>query len=120
MSNSNEVANLNHLIEDIKILSGSLAVLDRSLAAKDSIAQRTALDAISFRIREVGKNASAIGLNTENQPSKIVARNFDINTILLELSMPEPNIKALHELLAAPIEELRKRALSQILTLSLE
>jgi hypothetical protein len=110
MSNSTEVANLNRLLEDIKILSGSLAVLDRSLVARDSIAQRTALDAISFRIREVGKNASTI----------IDAADFDINVILLELSMPEPNKKALHELLAVPIEELRKRALSQILTLSLE
>jgi hypothetical protein len=110
MSNSTEVANLNRLLEDIKILSGSLTVLDRSLVAKDSITQRTALDAISFRIREVGKNSSA----------KIDAPDFDINAILLELSMPEPNIKSLHELLAAPIEELRKRALSQILTLSLE
>lgn len=110
MSNSTEVANLNRLLEDIKILSGSLAVLDRSVATKDSIAQRTALDAISFRIREVAKIASNI----------LGARDFDINSILLELSMPEPNIKALHELLAAPIEELRKRALSQILTLSLE
>jgi hypothetical protein len=87
-----------------------LAVLDRSQVAKDSIAQRTALDAINFRIREVAKNASIIK----------EAPDFDINAILLELSMPEPNIKALHKLLAAPIEELRKRALSQILTLSLE
>lgn len=110
MSNSTEVANLNRLLEDIKILSGSLAVLDRSVAAKDSITQRTALDAIGFRIREVGKNVSNI----------IDAPDFDINTILLELSKPESNIKALHELLATPIEELRKRALSQILTLSLE
>ena len=110
MSNSTEVANLNRMLEDIKILSGSLAVLDRSQVAKDSIAQRTALDAINFRIREVAKNASIIK----------EAPDFDINVILLELSMPEPNIKSLHELLAAPIEELRKRALSQILTLSLE
>ena len=110
MSNSTEVANLNRMLEDIKILSGSLAVLDRSQVAKDSIAQRTALDAINFRIREVAKNASIIK----------EAPDFDINAILLELSMPEPNIKSLHELLAAPIEELRKRALSQILTLSLE
>jgi len=110
MSNPTEVANLNRMLEDIKILSGSLAVLDRSQVAKDSIAQRTALDAINFRIREVAKNASIIK----------EAPDFDINAILLELSMPEPNIKALHKLFAAPIEELRKRALSQILTLSLE
>lgn len=120
MSNSTAVANLNRLIEDIKILSGSLAILDRSVATKDWIAQRTALDAISFRIREVAKIALADVAIGQNEPSKIVARNFDINSILLELSMPEPNIKTLHELLAAPIEELRKRALSQILTLSLE
>ena len=110
MSNSTEVANLNRLLEDIKILSGSLAVLDRSVANKDSIAQRTALDAISFRLREVAKNSS----------TKIDAADFDITAILIELSKPESNIKTLHELLAAPIEELRKRALSQILTLSLE
>ncbi|CAB4746853.1 unannotated protein [freshwater metagenome] len=110
MNNSTEVANLNRLLEDIKILSGSLAVLDRFIAAKDSIAQRTALDAINFRIREVAKNASIIK----------DAADFDITAILVELSKPESNIKALHELLTAPIEELRKRALSQILTLSLE
>jgi hypothetical protein len=116
MSNSTEVANLNRLLEDIKILSGSLAVLDRSLTTKDSITQRTALDAISFRLREVEKNASTnINTSTETETA-----NLDITAILIELSKPESNIKTLHELLAAPIEELRKRALSQILTLSLE
>jgi hypothetical protein len=110
MSNSIEIANLNRLLEDIKTLSGSLAFLDRSIAAKDAISQATALDAINFRVREVAKNASNI----------IDAADFDINGVLLELSKLELNIKALHELLSAPIEELRKRALSQILTLSLE
>lgn len=109
MSNSAEVANLNRLIEDIKIISGSLAFLDQSIAAKDLVAQATALDAINFRVREISK-----------QSSKTSQVSFPIDNILSELSSPMPSAKNLHELMDSQLETLRKLALSQILTLSLE
>ncbi|MFZ4063582.1 MAG: hypothetical protein ACOYK0_01250 [Candidatus Nanopelagicaceae bacterium] len=108
MSNSILVANLNRLITDIKIITGSMSILDQSVAAKDSIAQSTALDAINFRIREIAKLTMNIGI-----------LSFPIDNILVELSSPTPNAKILHDLMDTQLDSLRKAALSEILTLSI-
>ncbi len=108
MSNSILVANLNRLITDIKIITGSMSILDQSVAAKDSIAQSTALDAINFRIREIAKLTMNIGI-----------LSFSIDNILVELSSPTPNAKILHDLMDTQLDSLRKAALSEILTLSI-
>lgn len=108
MSNSILVANLNRLITDIKIITGSMSILDQSVAAKDSIAQSTTLDAINFRIREIAKLTMNIGI-----------LSFSIDNILVELSSPTPNAKILHDLMDTQLDSLRKAALSEILTLSI-
>jgi len=109
MSNTNDLNNLNRLVGEIKILVGSILILDKSLASKDEIATATALDAINFRVREIAK----ISQNFKDL-------SFPIDEVLVELSMPKPNIKTLHNLLDSQLETLRKMALSEILTLSIE
>ena len=109
MSNTNELNNLNHLVGEIKILVGSISILDKSVAAKDEMATATALDAINFRVREIVK----ISQNFNNL-------SFSIDEVLAELSNPKPNIKTLHNLLDSQLETLRKMALSEILTLSIQ
>ncbi len=85
-----------------------MSILDQSVAAKDSIAQSTALDAINFRIREIAKLTMNIGI-----------LSFSIDNILVELSSPTPNAKILHDLMDTQLDSLRKAALSEILTLSI-
>lgn len=119
MSNSNEIITLNKLLSDIKILIGSLLILDKATENKDQVTTSTALDAINFRVREVSKisidqapHIEPIGLNNLSV--------LQIDDILIELSSPVPNVKKLHELMDSQLETLRKMALSEILNLSLE
>ena len=132
MSNSQEVSRLNQLINDIQILLGSLKILDQSIVDKNSVAQSTALDAINFRVREIAKYSDVInaqfaansaGLNNSagsNNSAGINRSGLEITEIILELSSAVPNISTLHNLLDSPLESLRKWALSEILTLSIE
>jgi hypothetical protein len=119
MSNSNEIIALNKLLSEIKILIGSLSILDKATENKDQVTTATAFDAINFRVREVSKTSidlapyiEPIGLNNLSA--------LQIDDILIELSSPIPNIKKLHELMDTQLETLRKMALSKILNLSVE
>ena len=122
MPNSNEIATLNQLLGDLKILAGSLSTLDKASLDKEQILFATALDAINFRIRAVHKTATNLGLDkartNPSNPSNPTA--LQIDGVLLELSKPNPDAKVLHSLLDDQIEALRKVALSEILTLSIE
>ena len=122
MPNSNEIATLNQLLSDLKILAGSLSTLDKASLDKEQILFATALDAINFRIRAVHKTATNLGLDkartNPSNPSNPTA--LQIDGVLLELSKPNPDAKVLHSLLDDQIEALRKVALSEILTLSIE
>jgi hypothetical protein len=109
MSNSQNLTNLNALIYEIKIINGSISILDKANEDKDEKTKITSLDAINFRIREIAKLTS-----------KIENVSFSIDSILEELSNPIPNIKKLHDSMDTQLETLRKMALSEILTLSVE
>jgi len=112
MSSSQDIAILNNLLEDIKILAGSVSVLDRAIESKDSTSTATALDAINFRVREIAKAVqNASGTNN---------LNFSVDELLAELKGAKPNPKTIHEHLDNQIESLRKLVLSQILTLSID
>ena len=119
MPNSSEIVKLNQLLSDIKILIGSLSILDKATENKDQVTTSTALDAINFRVREISKVSIALALNdaTKDSTNLLV---LQIEGILIELSNPTPNIKKLHELLDMQLETLRKMALSEILNLSVE
>ena len=119
MPNANEISKLNQLIGDVKILAGSLSTLDKASLDKDQILFATALDAINFRIRAVHKTATNLGLDkARTNPTSPAA--LQIDGVLLELSKSNPDSKVLHSLLDDQIETLRKVALSEILTLSIE
>ena len=125
MPNSNEIATLNQLLSDLKILAGSLSTLDKASLDKEQILFATALDAINFRIRAVHKTATNLGLdkartNPTNPSNPSNPTALQIDGVLLELSKPNPDAKVLHSLLDNQIETLRKVALSEILTLSIE
>ena len=125
MPNSNEIATLNQLLSDLKILAGSLSTLDKASLDKEQILFATALDAINFRIRAVNKTATNLGLdkartNPSNPSNPSNPTALQIDGVLLELSKPNPDAKVLHSLLDDQIETLRKVALSEILTLSIE
>jgi multidrug efflux pump subunit AcrA (membrane-fusion protein) len=125
MPNSNEIAKLNQLLSDIKVLVGSLSFLDKATLNKDQVSLATALDAINFRVREIIKTSTALALidsptNLKNPTSSINLSVLQIEAILGELDSPMPNIKKLHELMDTQLETLRKIALSEILTLSIE
>ena len=125
MPNSNEIATLNQLLSDLKILAGSLSTLDKASLDKEQILFATALDAINFRIRAVHKTATNLGLdkartNPSNPSNPSNPTALQIDGVLLELSKPNPDAKVLHSLLDDQIEALRKVALSEILTLSIE
>lgn len=109
MSTANELNNLNRLVGEIKTLTGSITILQRSVDSKDEVSIATALDAINFRVREIAKLSLQINNFT-----------FSIDSVLAELSNPAPSSKTLHDLLDSPLEALRKRALSEILTLSIQ
>ena len=110
MPNSNEIAKLNQLLSDIKVLVGSLSILDKATLNKDQVLLATALDAINFRVREINKTVSEL--------PKFMALPIDL--FILEVSKPNPDAKVLHSLLDDQLETLRKIALSEILTLSIE
>ena len=125
MPNSNEIAKLNQLLSDIKVLVGSLSILDKASENKDQVTTATAFDAINFRVREVSKTSIDLALNgapknLDNPASSSNPLALQIDDILIELSNPTPNIKKLHELMDAQLEALRKMALSEILNLSVE
>ena len=109
MSNTVELTNLNSMINEIKILTGSINILDKAVEFKDEISRMTSLDAINFRVREIAKLSA-----------KTAKLSFSVDSILIELSNPTPNIKKLHELMDTQLEALRKMALSEILNLSVE
>ena len=116
MSNANEITKLNQLIGDVKIIVGSFSILDSATLNKDQVSLATALDAINFRIRAIHKNATDLGLDiARTNPSAL-----QIDDVLLELTKPNPDAKVLHALLDDQLETLRKVALSEILTLSVE
>ena len=122
MPNLTEITILNQILSDVKILVGSLSTLDKASLSKDRILFATALDAIHFRVRAIHKTATDLGLdkprtnptNPTNPPA------IQIDHVLLELSRPNPDAKVLHALLDDQLETLRKVALSEILTLSIE
>ena len=119
MPNANEISKLNQLIGDVKILAGSLSTLDKASLDKDQILFATALDAINFRIRAIHKTATDLGLEkARTNPTN--PATLQIDEVLLELSKPNPDAKVLHSLLDDQLETLRKIALSEILTLSIE
>jgi hypothetical protein len=125
VSNSIEIAKLNQLLSDVKILAGSLSTLDKASLDKDQILLATALDAINFRIRAIHKTATDMGLekartNSTNSTNPTNPAALQIDEVLLELSKPNPDAKVLHSLLDDQLETLRKIALSEILTLSIE
>ena len=122
MKNNQNQTKLNQLISEVKILIGSFSILDSATLNKDQVSLATALDAINFRIRSVHKTATNLGLDeartNPSNPSNPTA--LQIDGVLLELSKPNPDAKVLHSLLDDQIEALRKVALSEILTLSIE
>jgi hypothetical protein len=119
MSNSNEITKLNQLLSDIKVLIGSLSILDKATLDKDQVSIATALDAINFRVREINKTVIDLRLKASlTNPNNPMAPLAD--AILLEISKPNPDAKVLHTLLDDQLETLRKLALSEILTLSIE
>ena len=125
MPNSNEIAKLNQLLSDIKVLVGSLSILDKATESKDQVVSATALDALNFRVREISKTYIALALNDATKDSTNITSSkkfstLQIEDILIELSKPTPNLKKLHDLMDAQLESLRKIALSEILTLSIE
>jgi hypothetical protein len=118
MTDGPEIANLNRLLNEIKILSGSISILEKSKSEKsksekDKILEATALDAINFRTREISK------LTVNLLAANLKPTNFSIDEVLLELAKSEPSSKALQDLLEPQLESLRKWALSEILTLSI-
>jgi len=110
MPNSNEIAKLNQLLSDIKVLVGSLSILDKATLNKDQVSLATAFDAINFRVREINKTVGGL--------PKFMALPIDL--LIVEVSKPNPDTKVLHSLLDDQLETLRKIALSEILTLSIE
>ena len=122
MPNANEISKLNQLIGDVKTLVGSLSTLDKASLDKDQILLATALDAINFRIRAIHKTATDLGLEKArtNPTNPTNPATLQIDEVLLELSKPNPDTKVLHSLLDDQLETLRKIALSEILTLSIE
>ena len=108
--NSDEIAKLNQLLSDIKVLVGSLSILDKATLNKDQVSLRTALDAINFRVREINKTVDGL--------PKFMALPIDL--LIVEVSKPNPDAKVLHSLLDDQLESLRRIALSEILTLSVE
>jgi hypothetical protein len=119
VSNSNEITKLNQLIGDVKIIVGSFSILDSATLDKDQVSLATAQDAINFRIRAIHKNATDLGLyQARTNPTNLSA--LQIDDVLLELTKPNPDAKVLHALLDNQLETLRKVALSEILTLSVE
>jgi hypothetical protein len=110
MPNSDEIAKLNQLLSDIKVLVGSLSILDKATLNKDLVSLGTAFDAINFRVREINKTVSGL--------PKFMALPIDL--LIVEVSKPNPDAKVLHSLLDDQLETLRKIALSEILTLSIE
>jgi len=113
MTDGPEIANLNRLLNEIKILSGSILILEKAVSEKDKSLEATALDAINFRTREISK------LTMNLLAANLKPANFAIDEVLLELTKSEPSSKALQELLEPQLETLRKWALSEILTLSI-
>ena len=125
MPNSDEIAKLNQLLSDIKVLVGSLSILDKATLNKDLVSLGTAFDAINFRVREINKTVSDLRLkkslaNPTNPTNPKQALHLEIDQVLVEVSKPNPDAKVLHSLLDDQLETLRKIALSEILTLSID
>ena len=125
MTNSHEIEKLNQLLGEIKILVGSFSVLDAANTNKDQISILTALDAVNFRVRAIHKLSAELALkkisrSSTNSPEPTNSPELRIEDVLLELSKPNPDAKILHALLDDQLETLRKVALSQILTLSID
>jgi hypothetical protein len=128
MNDSREIEKLNDLIFSIKVLIGSMDLLDGAVSAGDEKLRLSALDALNFRLIEIAKLSDNIKFSTNgNSPADQADTNSSnqqfnqaISQAISELAAPTPNAKTLHELLDQPLESLRKMALSEILTLSLE
>ena len=114
MSSGPEITSLNQLISEIKILNNSISLIEKAAVERNENLKITALDAINFRMREISKltmNLMSVNLT----PTK-----FSIDEVLVEIAKKEPSSKILCELLEPQLETLRKWALSEILTLSIE
>jgi hypothetical protein len=132
MSESREIENLNDLIFSIKVLIGSMDLLDSAVLTGDEKLQRSALDALHFRLTAIAKLSEQIEFSASrnslaapadaNSNSNSTNQQTDqaISQAISELVAPTPNAKTLHGLLDQPLESLRKMALSEILTLSLQ
>ena len=132
MSESREIENLNDLIFSIKVLIGSMDLLDSAVLTGDEKLQRSALDALHFRLTAIAKLSEQIEFSASrnslaapadaNSNSNSTNQQTDqaISQAISDLVAPTPNAKTLHGLLDQPLESLRKMALSEILTLSLE
>ena len=134
MSESREIENLNDLIFIIKVLIGSMDLLDSAVLTGDEKLQRSALDALHFRLTAIAKLIEQLEFSTSgnslaapadansNSNSNSTNQQTDqaISQAISELVAPTPNAKTLHGLLDQPLESLRKMALSEILTLSLQ
>jgi len=129
MSESREIENLNDLIFSIKVLIGSMDLLDSAVLTGDEKLQRSALDALHFRLTAIAKLSEQIEFSASRNSLAAQAANSNstnqqtdqaISQAISELVAPTPNAKTLHGLLDQPLESLRKMALSEILTLSLE
>ena len=107
-------------------------LLDSAVLTGDEKLQRSALDALHFRLTAIAKLSEQIEFSASrnslaapadaNSNSNSTNQQTDqaISQAISELVAPTPNAKTLHGLLDQPLESLRKMALSEILTLSLE
>lgn len=122
MADSNGLGALDKLLGDIKNILGSLSILDKATENKDQVSQATALDAINFRVREISNAfvTSSLKISPTNLKTSKTSTVFSIENILLELGKTDPDAKVLHSLLDDQLETLRKMALSEVLTLSIE
>ena len=97
----------------------SSAILSGAILAKDLNLQRTATDAMNLELKEILKfleRPELLALTSKSSPlvSKLLPE------VIFELSVPTPNWKKIHGSLDEPLEELRKWALSQLLTISID
>ena len=109
-------------------------LLDSAVLTGDEKLQRSALDALHFRLTAIAKLSEQIEFSASrnslaapadansNSNSNSTNQQTDqaISQAISELVAPTPNAKTLHGLLDQPLESLRKMALSEILTLSLQ
>ena len=118
VNDSREIEKLNDLIFSIKVLIGSMDLLDGAVSAGDEKLRLSALDALNFSLIEIAKLSDNIKFSTNGKSpadhadtnSRNQQFNQAISQAISELAAPTPNAKTLHELLDQPLESLRKMA----------